>query len=632
MPRFFNTAGPCRPEIHYTLPSAHRLPLVRSLVAGQNYFVLHAPRQVGKTTTLTNIAAELTAEGTYAAVLVSMEAGAPFRSLDHLEMAERAILNDWGDRIRHHLLPDLAAAPATSFNAGRSIGAFLSAWCQKISRPLVLFLDEIDALQDEVLISVLRQLRSGFSTRPEGFPSSLALVGLRDVRDYKVKSGGSDRLHTSSPFNIKAESLTMGNFTSADTIALLTQHTTETGQRWMPEALSMVYALTRGQPWLVNALARQCTEQIVPDRAVTLESTHVTQARDTLIQRQDTHLDSLAERLREPRVAAVMQAILTGTSLPDLPDDDLRYVVDLGLLQPTSAGGLEVANPIYADVIPRSLTRGLTVSLAGQLPKPTWLSNDGRLDPDKLLTSFVTFWRQHGEPMMKGAPYHEAAPHLVMLAFLSKVANGGGRVEREVAIGTQRMDLLVTYGTTRVALELKVWRELDDPDPLDDGLVQLESYLDGLGLLTGWLVVFDLRPGQPRVAKRTFTEAAVTPAGKTITVVRALASRCLGGCSTRLLRPLRRLPRRFSPSWASKASRRTWQQPFEPRWCSCSRGRSFLRRANSKRCAHSKGARCFFCSFPASAPASHGWPILKRCRWLPRHVWRRSTSLASRSR
>lgn len=84
----------------------------------------------------------------------------------------------------------------------------LAAWSHTCPRPLVVFLDEIDALQDDVLLSVLRQLRGAYSNRPRGFPWSLGLIGLRDVRDYKVKSGGSPYLHTASPFNIKARSVT----------------------------------------------------------------------------------------------------------------------------------------------------------------------------------------------------------------------------------------------------------------------------------------------------------------------------------------------------------------------------------------------------------------------------------------
>ena len=90
MPRRFNVAGPCKPEIHYMLPAAARVPLARQLVADQNYFVIHAPRQSGKTTAMTNLAQELTESGGYVAVLVSVEVGAAFN--DDPGAAELAIL------------------------------------------------------------------------------------------------------------------------------------------------------------------------------------------------------------------------------------------------------------------------------------------------------------------------------------------------------------------------------------------------------------------------------------------------------------------------------------------------------------------------------------------------------------
>ena len=172
----------------------------------------------------------------------------------------------------------------------------MSAWSRAIGRPLVLFVDEIDALRGPALISVLRQLRSGYPRRPGAFPWSLALIGLRDVRDYKVASGGSDSLqtlHSSSPFNIKVESLTLRSFTAEEVALLYAQHTADTGQLFTPEALARAFHLTQGQPWLVNALARQVVEVVVPDPAVAVTARHVDEAREILIQRQDTHLDSL---------------------------------------------------------------------------------------------------------------------------------------------------------------------------------------------------------------------------------------------------------------------------------------------------------------------------------------------------
>jgi hypothetical protein len=228
----------------------------------------------------------------------------------------------------------------------------LRAWAQASPRPLVVFLDEIDALSDETLTSVLRQLRSGYPGRPGAFPWALALIGLRDVRDYKLSATSEGRLGTASPFNVKVESLTLRDFSADEVATLYTQHTAASGQTFEPAALERAFTLTRGQPWLVNALARQLIETVVPDRAVTITSAHVDAAKEILIARQDTHLDSLAERLREPRVRQIIEPILAGRALGNVPDDDLRFVQDLGLVRLSPEGGLEVSNPIYCEVIP----------------------------------------------------------------------------------------------------------------------------------------------------------------------------------------------------------------------------------------------------------------------------------------
>ena len=92
-----------------------------------------------------------------------------------------------------------------------------------------------------------------------------------------------------------------------------------------------------------------------------------------------------------------------------------------------------------------------------------------------MLDAFLAFWRRHGQPLLASAPYHEIAPHLVRMAFLHRVANGEGTLEREYAIGAGRMDLTLGLG-----LELKVWRP-GEPDPLTEGLEQLDAYLADLG-------------------------------------------------------------------------------------------------------------------------------------------------------
>jgi len=516
MVRWFNVAGPCRPDVHYMLSASARLPEVLRLVEQQSYFVLHAPRQSGKTTVMLALACELTASGRYAAVLVSAEVGAPFQ--DAPDRAEQALLNAWHEDLRYQLPADLFLAQWPPAVPGRHIGAALGAWASSCVRPVVIFLDEIDALQDAALISVLRQLRDGFRRRPTAFPWALALIGLRDVRDYKVAAGGSARLHSASPFNIKTRSLTLGNFTMDEVAALYAQHTTDTGQMFEPAAIHSAFDLTQGQPWLVNALAKVAVEEIVPDLTWPITNHTINQAKDILITRQDTHLDSLAERLREPRVRAVLEPILAGTIPTDLPVDDLRFVQDLGLVRMDATGGLMIANPIYEAVIPRSLTTTTRAFLPALTP--SWRTPDGRLNPTALLAAFLAFWRQHGQPLLGTTAYHEIAPQLVLLAFLDRVANGGGSVDREIMVGGDRVDLVLRYGHDRLAIELKVWRD-QRPDALTAGLAQLDSYLSGLSLATGWLIIFDQRRNQPPIAERTSTTEAQTPSGRIVTVIRA---------------------------------------------------------------------------------------------------------------
>jgi hypothetical protein len=297
--------------------------------------------------------------------------------------------------------------------AGQKMRSALQIWAQASPRPLVILIDEIDALQDLALISILRQLRDGYPNRPNAFPQSVGLIGLRDVRDYKVAAGGSNRLNTSSPFNIKVRSLTMRNFNAAEVVELYNQHTEDTGQVFTPEASALAFELTQGQPWLVNALAKEIVEELVADESIEITAEHILTAKEILIKRQDTHLDSLAERLRENRVKAIIEPILAGRELPESSNDDRQYLVDLGLLRRDPAGGLVIANPIYREVLPRVLAQGPQDSLP--IISPSWLGANRELNTDALLDAFLAFWLQHGEPLLKSASYPEIAPHLVLM-------------------------------------------------------------------------------------------------------------------------------------------------------------------------------------------------------------------------
>jgi len=523
MKKHFNTAGPCNPAWHYMVPPLPRLPEAPGLVEAGAYFVIHAPRQSGKTTFLRALAEELTRSGKFAAVYASCEA-AEAAADDHVN-AQDIIVHEIGGEAQRQLPADLQPPPFTALKPNSQFGDFLKHFCSTSARPVVLLLDEIDAVRGQSLISVLRQLRAGFPLRPESAPWSVVLCGLRDVRDYKMASGGDTaRLGTSSPFNIKLRSLRIGDFTDSDVKSLLAQHTQATQQDFRPEAVARLCEFAGGQPWLVNALAHEIIDEMKVES--TIEISHVHEAKERLVLARATHLDSLVSKLTEARVRRVIEPILASeyTTSDATFNDDVSYVVDLGLVK---SHPLRIANPIYMEVIARVLADPTQQNVVAS-PR-SFVKVDERFDLDKLLSEFAAFWIEQGEVFATGATYREAGAQLVLMAFLQRVVNGGGVVMREYGIGMRRIDLLVTWPYTdtsgqrqvqREAIELKVWRD-GRKDPLAEGLVQLDAYLDRVGLAHGVLVLFDRRSTAQPIEERTREESAVTAKGRPIRVLRA---------------------------------------------------------------------------------------------------------------
>jgi hypothetical protein len=523
--KFFTTEGPVNCRDHYCLPPLERFDLdgVLNLIDRKKYFLLHAPRQTGKTSSLLALMNYLNQEGTYRALYANIESAQAAR--ENLEMGITEVVQKIARSARDMLGDDNAVALAAQVLASTAptgaLEEFLTFCCLAIKKPIVLLLDEVDALIGDTLISLLRQLRAGYPKRSTQFPQSILLCGVRDIKDYRIHSSLEKAIITGgSAFNIKAKSLRMGDFSESEVIALLDEHNKETGQIFETNAGRLVWKLTNGQPWLVNALAYEVCFEMKEgnNRNHSITPEMILEAKERLIQNRVTHLDQIADKLQEPRVRRVIEPILAGQMITEGTDDDRQYVVDLGLIRREGNGGLVIANPIYREFIPRALASAPQDSL----PRisPTWLKPDGGLDSDRLLESFLLFWRQHGEPLIRSAPYHEIAPHLVLMAFMHRVVNGGGTIDREYAIGSGRMDLCIRYGNVTLAIELKVWRD-GEPDPLAEGLEQIEGYLKGLTLDSGWLVIFDRRSNQPRIRERTNTESARTESGRSITVIRA---------------------------------------------------------------------------------------------------------------
>ena len=519
--RRFNTEGPVRPDDHYAIPPLDRVDVeeLLDLIRTERYFVLHAPRQTGKTSALIALRDLLNSGevGNFRCVHINVEVAQVAR--DDTASGIRAILSMMaaralllGDDFLRKSWNEILAASGPN-DALRDV---LMHWCLAHPTPLVLLVDEIDSLVGDTLLSVLRQIRAGYEQRPEGFPQSVVLCGVRDIRDYRIRSSAGEVIAGGSPFNVAAKSLRMGDFTEAETRALMAQHTEETGQRFSPAALDAVWTQTRGQPWLVNALcAGACFDNKAGrDRSRTIEVDDVYAAREELIVSRRTHLDQLAHKLEEARVQRVVEPILSGGEAR-YHARDLEYVRDLGLIAQDSPP--RIANPIYAEVVPRELGYVLQDSLDVQAA--WYVDDDGGLNMDKLLTAFRTFFGEHSEHWLgRFSEYPEAGPQLILQAYLHRVVNGGGRIEREYGLGRGRTDLLVLWPREpgqpsdlweRFVVECKVLRDSDRKSlagTIERGVEQTLGYMAKCGAEEGHLVVIDRRAGAKECRRSEATE------------------------------------------------------------------------------------------------------------------------------
>ncbi|MDR1519395.1 MAG: ATP-binding protein [Planctomycetota bacterium] len=515
IPKYFNIAGPCIPGEHYMLPAVDRLPEARKLVERKQYFVIHAARQSGKTTILRALTREINAEGQHYALYCSLEA---LQEVREAEKGSASLLSVLKLALKRSFVQKLREQQPESpdSNPSVAVGMSLMNLCLALDKPLILFLDEADCLSGQLLITFLRQLRDGYVNRDAApFPWSIALVGMRDIRDFKARvRPDSETLGSASPFNIITEALTLGNFTSEQVAALYRQHTEATGQIFEPGAVERAWYWSEGQPWLVNALARQVVEKdLKQDYSLPVTAGHIDGAADALMKRRDTHIDSLLERLKESRVRRVIEPMLSGAENEvSLLHDDTKFCLDLGLVRADAAGMLKPANPIYREVIIRALTYDVQALLPASLIN-RWMDGK-RLDLTALLAAFQQFWRENADIYLRKGGYLEAVPHLVLQAFLQRVVNGGAELAREFALGRGAADVSVRYAGRSYLLELK----LAGREPLERSLAQTAGYMDVAGAREAWLVIFDRDAGKTWEEK-IFRRDETLPDGRTVHVV-----------------------------------------------------------------------------------------------------------------
>ena len=509
--RYFNTAGPVICDEHYCIPPLKRIDQeeVIRLIEQKKYFILQAPHQTGKTSCLLALRDYLNNTEKYRCVYIS--AAVAQASQDHVELAIRALLSELADQVYRGLDDDyvqtiwdqvlVRSGPYAAF------GSVLAQWAEHSPLPLILLIDDIDSLIGATRLSILRQLRAGFPHRPFAFPQSVVLCGIRDSTADSGSLGMDEALVTNgAPFNINAESLRLKNFSPADIEDLYQQHTTETGQHFVEGFIDLISTLTQGQPWLVNAIGYEVCykHKIGRNHNDTITLDMIIEVSEVLIKRREVHLEHFVDKLHEIRVKRIISPMLEGTMLNhQVSRGDIQYVIDLGLVA-RGLTGLQIANPIYQEIIPRELNFITQLNLESLVQPTQFIRPNGRIDLSNLLRSYQTFFRTQSQEWLARFDYQTAGVYLLFQAYLQRVVDGHGRIERRYGLGRQRTDLLVIWpfagGLQKTVVELRLQQAPFDKT-LEDGLKQTWAFMDRFDTDEGHLVICDRTENKPWLEK-----------------------------------------------------------------------------------------------------------------------------------
>ena len=240
----------------------------------------------------------------------------------------------------------------------------------------------------------------------------------------------------------------------------------------------------------MNALCFEAAFEDVKDRSRLITKAAIDRAKETLIKRRDTHLDSLIDKLHDERVRPIIDAIIgSETEAVPFASSSLQYVQDLGIIK---FDRLEIANPIYQEIIPRELVATTLLGVAEKFTlRPGYIQKEGSLDMTQLLEAFTEFYRENSAIWLEKFDYKESGPHLLLMAFLQRIINGGGTISREYALGRGRVDLLIKWQKQRIVLELKVKHS---KKTVTQGFEQITKYMDVSQAKEGHLLIFDRDP------------------------------------------------------------------------------------------------------------------------------------------
>lgn len=490
--RKFSSYGPVDKDLHFFVP---RTELVRKAEAhlrgeapekGGHFVTVWAPRQCGKTWIMREVLHAIRKNDSFLAGMVSFQSANQIQSdedmLGHfVERIGRALsldlprIHSWDD------LADIFKPPI-------------------VDRPVVLILDEFDALAEGFINNFATQFRDIYINRhldPENpiLLHGLALIGVRSVLGIENDSG--------SPFNVQ-RSLHIPHLTFDEVQSMFRDYERESGQRVDSAVAERVFGETRGQPGLVSWFGELLTETYNPgmDRPISEEDYEHVLLRAIQVLPNNNILNIISKAKREPYRETLITLFRTAKKMEFSFDDPRQNFLYMnGVIDIEDAGDrlfTRFSCPFVQKRLFNYFSRDIfqTVDhLYDPMTDIEAIVGSEPIDIIGLMTLYQDYIRQNRDWLWKGAPrrktdlrIYEAVFHFNLYMYLeSFFQDKGGKVFPEFPTGNGKIDLLIRHGEQRYAMELKSFK---DRHAYKQALLRAAEYAAQLDLERIFLILF----------------------------------------------------------------------------------------------------------------------------------------------
>jgi hypothetical protein len=468
--RIFNTSGPNILSQHYTLPRLDLIAKGKDMVKNSRYFTIWAPRQSGKSTYFRSLATELEKEG-YFVCHINFENYLESSLNSFMQRLTQALKESWGIDFEGLELSDV-------FHKIEQVK----------DKKFVLIIDEVEGINPKYFGQFLHTIRNSYHSREKHGLKSVIFVGVSNITGVVQDNA--------SPFNI-SDSLPIDYFTKEEVFELLEQHETETGQLFAPEVKAKIFAITVGQPGLVNGFAARLLE--TNNDKPLIDYLDYSIVEDWYLYKAlDKNVANVINKAKKYQKFLEGLLFLERKTKFDIDKEDVRFFFTNGLIKDDEAGNIVFWVPLYKKRLQKyfyPIMNGESQTIQANIWLDNYLAADGKLNMDKIIREYQSYAQKRGfryfienDPDGNPKGLREAALMYSFETYIQsflEVFKGKSYLEPHVALG--RSDLIINILNNEWIIEAKIFHNITQ---FTDGKTQLAYYIKSLGLTKGIYLIF----------------------------------------------------------------------------------------------------------------------------------------------